>query len=304
MLTGPNPAAMGELPSGGRCSDGVRPSHQSVLRGAQGSPKSDSDRSRPEIICFDRVSKAFEVDGGQMLAVRDVSLTVREGEFVTLVGPSGYGKSTLLNMVAGIFAPTAGSVTYRGAQVRGFNRKVGYMTQSDLLPWRDVAGNIAVPLEIANAPKAAIRRKTEELIELTGLAGFGSRYPSQLSGGMRKRTALARLLAYDPETLLFDEPFAALDAQLRLRMQIEVRRIAQKLNKSILFVTHDLDEAVALADRCAIFTGRPGFIREILDIPLPRERDLMRLRHDPDYVRTTACLWDEMAPALEAGDAP
>jgi NitT/TauT family transport system ATP-binding protein len=259
----------------------------------------DSDPFGPEIIAFDRVSKSFDVDGGRMLAVSDVSLTVREGEFITLVGPSGCGKSTLLNMVAGIFPASSGSVTYRGAEVHGFNRRVGYMTQSDhLLPWRDVAGNIAVPLEIANAPKNVVKQKTEELIELTGLGGFGARYPSQLSGGMRKRTALARLLAYDPETLLFDEPFAALDAQLRLRMQIEVRRIAQRLKKSILFVTHDLDEAVALADRCAIFTGRPGTIKEVVQIPLARERDLLRLRHDRDYVEMTARLWDEMAPAI------
>lgn len=254
----------------------------------------------PEIISFKDVSKSF----GSLQAVQNINLQVREGEFITLVGPSGCGKSTLLNMTAGLFPATTGSVTYRGTPVKGFNRKVGYMTQSDhLLPWRDVAGNIAVPLEIAGMRKGEIKDRIEQLLELVGLKGFGENYPNQLSGGMRKRAALARLLAYDPETLLFDEPFAALDAQLRLKMQVEVRRIAAQLNKTILFVTHDLDEAVALADRCAIFTGRPGTIREILRIPLPRDRDLFRLRHDPDYVQLTARLWDEMAPAIHATEA-
>ncbi len=256
-------------------------------------------RFGPEIIHFDGVSKSF----GALEAVREISLKVHEGEFVTLVGPSGCGKSTLLNMVAGLFPPTSGKVTYRGRPVSGFNNKVGYMTQSDhLLPWRDVVGNIAVPLEIARMPKGERRDRIEELLELVGLKGFGDNYPNQLSGGMRKRAALARLLAYDPETLLFDEPFAALDAQLRLKMQIEIRRIAAQLNKSILFVTHDLDEAVALADRCVIFTGRPGTIKEVLPIGLPPDRDLYRLRHDPTYVALTARLWDEMAPAIHASE--
>jgi NitT/TauT family transport system ATP-binding protein len=257
-------------------------------------------RRGPPTIIYKDVSKSFKVATGMLEAVRNVNLEVFEGEFITLVGPSGCGKSTLLNMVAGMFAPTTGSVVYRGKAVNGFNRKVGYMTQSDhLLPWRTVVGNIAVPLEIAGFSRAQIQDRTAELIELVGLKGFAASYPTQLSGGMRKRTALARLLAYDPETLLFDEPFAALDAQLRLKMQIEVRAIAQRLKKSILFVTHDLDEAIALADRCAIFSGRPGTIREVIDVPLSPDRDLLRLRHDPQYVRLTARLWDEMAPTLE-----
>ncbi|APZ55259.1 ABC transporter ATP-binding protein [Salipiger abyssi] len=253
--------------------------------------------TRPEIIRYENVGKAF----GALQAVTDINLTVHEGEFITLVGPSGCGKSTLLNMAAGIFAPTSGAVSYRGEKVSAFNRKVGYMTQSDhLLHWRTVAGNIAVPLEIAGLSKKQIRDRIEDLLDLVGLKGFGDNYPNELSGGMRKRCALARLLAYDPETLLFDEPFAALDAQLRLKMQVEVRRIATQLKKSILFVTHDLDEAVALADRCAIFTSRPGTIREVLDIPLPPDRDLFHLRHNRDYVDLTARLWDEMAPAISA----
>lgn len=257
---------------------------------------------RPTVIAYADVGKIFATNDKRIEAVRAIDLTVREGEFITLVGPSGCGKSTLLNMVAGIFPPTTGRVTYRGQPVKGYNGKVGYMTQNDhLLPWRDVAGNIAVPLEITNTPKPQLRAKVAELIEFVGLTGFANSYPSQLSGGMRKRTVLARLLAYDPETLLLDEPFAALDAQLRLRLQIELRRIARTLRKTVLFVTHDLDEAVALADRCAIFTPRPGTIRKVIDIPLPPDRNLLRLRHDKDYVALTAQLWDEMAPVIVTG---
>lgn len=256
-----------------------------------------TQKRRPELVVFEEVSKSF----GSLQAVQNISLKVFEGEFLTLVGPSGCGKSTLLNMTAGLFSPTSGKVTYRGELVQPYNQKVGYMTQSDhLLHWRTVARNIAVPLEIARLSKAKIKNRVDELLELVGLSGFGGSYPSELSGGMRKRCALARLLAYDPETLLFDEPFAALDAQLRLKMQMEIRRIVAQLNKTVLFVTHDLDEAVALGDRCVVFTGRPGTINEVIDISLPQERDLFSIRHNPHYAELTARLWDEMAP--EAGE--
>jgi len=250
---------------------------------------------------FEAVGKSFATNQGEVIAVQDVGLAVAEGEFVTLVGPSGCGKSTLLNMTAGLFQPSQGQVRYRGKPVTTYNLDTGYMTQHDhLLPWRDVVGNIMVPLEIRGVPRAEARERVRELMALVGLSGFESSYPSQLSGGMRKRTALARLLAYNPETLLLDEPFAALDAQLRLAMQIELRRLCRSLRKTVLFVTHDLDEAVALADRCVVFTPRPGRIRRIVDVPLPAERDLMRLRHDPAYVQLTAELWDMMAPDLAA----
>lgn len=174
------------------------------------------------------------------------------------------------------------------------------MTQNDhLLPWRDVAGNIAVPLEIAGRSKDDMHERVRVLIAMVGLIGFEKSYPSQLSGGMRKRTALARLLAYDPETLLLDEPFAALDAQLRLRMQIELLAICRRLGKTVLFVTHDLDEAVTLADRVIVFGGRPGRIVRVVESPLSRDRDLMKLRHDPQYGEMTTELWDLLAPAVE-----
>ena len=251
------------------------------------------------LIAFRGVGKTFRTSERTVRAVENVDLEVGRGEFVTLVGPSGCGKSTLLNMTAGLFHPTEGSVRYAGREVTGYNLRTGYMTQNDhLLPWRDVAGNIAVPLEINGRPRSEARDRVQQLVELVGLAGFEKSYPAQLSGGMRKRTALARLLAYDPETLLMDEPFAALDAQLRLNMQIELLSISRRLGKTILFVTHDLDEAVALADRVVVFSPRPGTIRRIVESPLPRDRDLLRLRHDPSYVALTAELWDMIAPTL------
>jgi NitT/TauT family transport system ATP-binding protein len=251
------------------------------------------------LVKFTDVSKTFGSGHGTVRAVENVNLEIRRGELITIVGPSGCGKSTLLNMTAGLFRPSAGAVFYDGTEVTAYNLKTGYITQNDhLLPWRDVAANIAVPMEIQGMSRSRIKRRIEELVELVGLKGFERSYPSQLSGGMRKRTALARLLAYDPETLLMDEPFAALDAQLRLNMQIELLRISRRLHKTIIFVTHDLDEAVALCDRCVVFSPRPGTIRNVVASPLPRERDLLQLRHNHDYLALTAGLWDLITPTL------
>jgi NitT/TauT family transport system ATP-binding protein len=260
------------------------------------------------LIAFRGVGKTFRADGRSVEAVRGEDLDVMRGEFVALVGPSGCGKSTLLNMTAGLFPPSLGEVRYGGRPVTGINLLTGYMTQNDhLLPWRTVAANIQVPLEIRGRPRGEMRDKVASLMELVGLAGFERSYPAQLSGGMRKRAALARLLAYDPETLLLDEPFAALDAQLRLNMQVELLRLSRQLGKTVLFVTHDLDEAAALCDRCVVFSPRPGTIRRVLDSPLPRERDLLRLRRDPRWQEMAAELWDLITPMLAAareGRAP
>nr|WP_258232560.1 ABC transporter ATP-binding protein [Pseudomonas brassicacearum] len=252
------------------------------------------------LIQFADVSKSFTVKGVPKQASHSINLAIRKGEVVTVVGPSGCGKSTLLNMVAGLFTPTTGQVIYDGKPVTGINGRTGYMTQSDhLLPWRDVASNIAVPLEIRGLSKAERQSRVQELVKLVGLEGFERSYPSQLSGGMRKRAALARLLAYDPETLLMDEPFAALDAQLRMRMQTELFRLSRRLNKTVIFVTHDLDEAVALGDRCLIFAGRPGTVVKDVPIPLGDERNILQLRKDPRYHQLCGDLWDFMSPSLQ-----
>jgi NitT/TauT family transport system ATP-binding protein len=254
--------------------------------------------ARP-LIEFSGVAKHFFVGGELRPAVEGVDLQVRPGELVTLVGPSGCGKSTLLNMAAGMFQPTRGTVRYGGQDVTGLNYSVGYMTQQDhLLPWRSVVDNIALPLELRGEARDRRVARAQDLVALVGLEGFERHFPSQVSGGMRKRCALARLLAYDPETLLMDEPFGALDAQLRLGLQAELLRVVRSLGKTVLFVTHDLDEAISMGDRCAVFQGRPGRIAEIIDVDLPAERDLLTLRFEPRYVELTQRLWRRMAPDL------
>ncbi len=253
------------------------------------------DTSVP-IVEFRNASKSF----GAMQVLQDVDLKIRPGEFVCLLGPSGCGKSTLLNLTAGLLQPSKGSAHYRGEKITGINVKTGYMTQNDhLLPWRTVRRNIAVPLELAGWSKADTRRRTDELLKKVGLEAFADSYPSQLSGGMRKRCALARILAYDPETLLLDEPFGALDAQLRLLLQIELRNIVRESGKSVLFVTHDVDEAVALADRCVVFSARPASVRHVINFDLPEDRDLKTLRYNPKYQEECARLWKLLTPELD-----
>lgn len=264
--------------------------------------------SRPPVAQFISVSKSFPQSGGPvMVAVDEVELEVMEGDIVTILGPSGCGKSTLLNMLAGIFPASSGQVLYRGRPVTALNPKAGYMTQSDhLLPWRTIAGNVRAPLEILRMERGAADRRVAGLLETVGLSGFAGSYPSQVSGGMRKRTALARLLAYDPEALLLDEPFVALDAQLRLAMQSELRSLCRRLNKTMLFVTHDVDEAVGLGDRCVVFTARPGRIRTTVEIDLPPDRDLLAVRRLPRFAALTAELWELMShtPAPVIGPVP
>jgi len=272
-----------------------------VLKNAVNFEPVGAKAAAPTVISFRDVSKSFTVKGVTKQASHSINVDIQQGQVVTIIGPSGCGKSTLLNMVAGLFAPTTGEVVYRGEQVAGINGRTGYMTQSDhLLPWRDVASNIATPLEIQGVPKAQRQARIAELMALVGLTGNEKAYPSQLSGGMRKRAALARLLAYDPETLLMDEPFAALDAQLRLRMQTELFKLSRQLKKTVLFVTHDLDEAVALGDRCLIFSGRPGTIVRDVPIPLGDDRNILQLRKDPRYHELCGDLWEFITPDHDA----
>ncbi|WP_133860769.1 MULTISPECIES: ABC transporter ATP-binding protein [Pseudomonas] len=272
-----------------------------VLKNASPREPIGSIAPAPTVISFRNVAKAFTVKGVAKQASHSINVDIQQGQVVTIVGPSGCGKSTLLNMVAGLFAPTEGQVLYTGQPVKGINGRTGYMTQSDhLLPWRDVVGNIAVPLEIRGVGKTERQARIRELVALVGLEGHEKAYPSQLSGGMRKRAALARLLAYDPETLLMDEPFAALDAQLRMRMQTELFKLSRQLKKTVLFVTHDLDEAVALGDRCLIFSGRPGTIVRDVTIPLGDERNILQLRKDPRYHQLCGDLWEFITPSQDA----
>lgn len=254
---------------------------------------------REPFISFDGVQKRFKVSGREVVVVHNVSLDIARGEIITLVGPSGCGKSVLLNMIAGLYDPSEGVVHYGGAAVKGVNNRVGYMTKADhLLPWRSIAGNIAAPLEIGLRSQSDIDRRVEELLTLVGLSGFGSSHPNEISDDMCKRATMARLLAGDPETLLMDDPFGALDAEMRLPLQAELLRLCKKLKKTVLFVTHDVDEAITLADRCVVLAGRPGTIDHVIDVPLSQPRNLEQLRGDPHYVELCANLWQRLSPDI------
>jgi NitT/TauT family transport system ATP-binding protein len=257
-----------------------------------------------DFIKLDRVTKSFYRDETEIPALSPTTLSVQRQEFVALVGPSGCGKSTILNMVSGLLKPTEGRVFYDGAVIGDLNRRVGYMTQKDtLLPWRTVLDNIGSPLELAchKASKSERADRVRQMIELVGLIGFEKHYPNELSGGMRRRVALARMLVYDPETLLMDEPFGALDAQLKLVMHDEIQRIVGVGRKTVLFVTHDLGEAIALADRVAVFSSRPGQLKAVRPVKLPRPRDVFRIRFAPEFTKLHEELWDELKDEVRKG---
>ena len=225
-------------------------------------------------------------------ALKDFDLDVRPGEFFTILGPSGCGKSTFLSMLAGLSRKTGGSITIDGRAAEGINQHQGVVFQGyALFPWRTVLRNIEVGLEIRKVPKAERRRTAQEFLELVGLAGFGHRYPHELSGGMRQRVAIARSLAYNPDLLLMDEPFAALDAQTREILQSELLRIWELHQKTIVFITHSLDEAIYLSDRIAVMTHRPGRIKAILDVPLPRPR-APEIRNSTAFVQLRQQAWE------------
>lgn len=243
------------------------------------------------------VTKSFEARGKHVQALRPVDLQVAVGEFVALIGPSGCGKSTVLNMISGISGPTSGHVLYDGQEVREINHRVGYMTQKDtLLPWRTAADNIGIALELAcsSTSPAERRDRVAQMVELVGLGGFEQHFPGELSGGMRKRVALARTLIYQPQTLLMDEPFGALDAQLKLVMHAELLRITQMQSITVVFVTHDLGEAISLADRVVVFGGRPGAVKAVRQIDIPRPRDAFHVRFTPQFARLHEDLWEQL----------
>ena len=240
------------------------------------------------------LTKQFVKDDLGIVALRDLSLEIEEGRFVTVLGRSGCGKSTMLNVMSGLMAPTSGVVRFRDEPVTGPRTEVGYLTQSDtLMPWRDVRRNVEMPMEIKGVEAKERRERAADLIERVGLTGFGRHYPRELSGGMRRRASLARMLAGGPEVLLLDEPFGALDAQLRFVLQAELLRLWQGSGQTVVFVTHDIEEALLLGDRIVVL-GRVG--RVVLDKPidLPRPRDADELRVDPQFV----ALHKEMAEAL------
>jgi NitT/TauT family transport system ATP-binding protein len=246
------------------------------------------------------VTKRFTTAAGTITALDNISFSVGEGEFVSLVGPSGCGKSTLTNIVAGLIAADSGVVRLHGEPIRGVSRRVGYtFQQTSLLPWRTVLDNVALGLELRGTAPALIRERADAALAQVGLAQFAGAFPHQLSGGMSKRAEIARVLAIDPELLLMDEPFGALDAQTRATMQNHLLHLLQTMRKTVLFITHDLEEAVLLSDRVVTLSARPGRIRDQHRITLRRPRDARTARLDPDFAPHLKAVWDDIEPSAE-----
>lgn len=264
------------------------------------------------LIRVEDVSKQFGRSRDGVEALRDVSLSLEEGSFTTILGPSGCGKSTLLRLAAGLSQPTSGRVTLDGREILEPNPRTGMVFQQPvLLRWRNVLRNVLLPAEILDLNSRELRGRALELLEMAGLTGFENRMPYELSGGMQQRVALCRALVFNPDVLLMDEPFGALDALTREEMCLELLRIWEVERKTVLFVTHDIAEAIMLADQVVVMTPRPGKIAQIVDVGLPRPRDasvqysaqfqqlaerlrrLVGTRHAPDVSRTAAA---EVAP--------
>jgi NitT/TauT family transport system ATP-binding protein len=247
------------------------------------------------------LAKVFRDGAREVAAVAPVSFDVRDGEFIALVGPSGCGKSTILNMIAGLIAPTAGTVEIDGKVVSGVPARVGYVFQKDtVFPWRTVARNIALGLEYQGVPAAERSRRVEAAIRVAGLEGFEEAFPATLSGGMRQRVALLRTLVVDPQILLMDEPFGALDTHTKINLHGELLALWEAQQQTVVFVTHDLSEAITLADRVVVMSRRPGRVRMIHEVKLPRPRDVIRLRETAEYAREYGEVWHVLGQEFAA----
>lgn len=251
------------------------------------------------------LGRVFDSDRGQVVALESVDLTVREGDFVTLVGPSGCGKSTVLNVVVGLLEPSSGEKLFRGKPSSGVNHSIGYVTQADnLFPWRTVLENVTFGLQIRGIGTKSSRTDTAmELLHRVGLDGFENHFRHELSGGMRQRVNIVRTLAYEPQVILLDEPFGPLDAQTRLQLQsllMELR--AERPDTTFIFITHDLGEAIALGDRVAVMSARPGRIRDIVEVDLDEPRDVYTITTDPTFRRLYDALWENLAEEMRGGE--
>ncbi|QGK70034.1 ATP-binding cassette domain-containing protein [Allosaccharopolyspora coralli] len=263
------------------------------------------------IIDFHGVSKSFRVrpDKGEQDAelsvLEDVDLRINSGELAVIVGPSGSGKSTMLDLLAGLTEPTRGEIRLDGTPITGPGLDRGVVFQQyALLPWRTAHGNIEFGLEAKKVPTQQRRERALEYLELVGLAGFEDRYPHELSGGMKQRVAIARSLAFDPEVLLMDEPFAALDAQTREILQEELLNIWHRTGKTIVFITHGIDEAVYLGQRVAVLSARPGRIKQVVDIELRDRTEHDDIRSEPEFAHYRHQVWSLVRSEVEAGNGP
>ena len=255
------------------------------------------------VIKVQNVSKIFHTPSqANLSALTDIELDVRPGEFVTVVGPSGCGKSTLLKLIAGFSPVSAGRILFQGDEVRGLNTRVGYVPQeSKLFPWLTVEENVGFGLSPKRFSKADRERQVDYFIKLAGLSGFEKYYPAQLSGGMGKRASIIRALAYEPPVILMDEPFGPLDAQTRMVLQDELLKIWEQKRQTIVFVTHDLVEAVALADRVVVMTHRPGKIKDVIKINMARPRDIFEIHRQEGFDDAYGRLWEIFRHELHIG---
>ncbi|OZB78475.1 MAG: mannosyltransferase [Microbacterium sp. 14-71-5] len=248
------------------------------------------------------LTKRFLTPKGQTFtAIRDVTLSVEPGQFCAIVGPTGCGKSTTLAQVSGLERPSAGSVSVGGRIVDGITHGVSYMFQADsLFPWKTVLNNVMVGPVLTGTPKKEATVLALDWLRRVGLAGFEDRYPHQLSGGMRKRVAMAAALINRPRILLMDEPFGALDVQTKAIMQTELLQLWEESRPSVLFITHDLDEAVALADRVVIMTSSPGTVKDVFEIDLPRPRgDVQQIRHEGRFLELQGQIWESLREEVD-----
>jgi len=264
-----------------------------------------SEESEGEVVLeFSGIRQVFPAPGGGApLTVLDgISFKVRRGEFVAVIGPSGCGKSTLLQMAAGLLAPSEGWVAHGGRRIQGVNREVGFVPQqAQLFPWKTLIQNVEFPLELRGAPPGERRRRAEAAIAAVDLAGFEAHYPYQLSGGMQKRASLARMLVYSPDVILMDEPFGALDAQTRMTMQNDLQTLVGESGAAVLFVTHDIAEAIMLADHVVVLSRRPT--RQLAGVPidLPRPRNVFEPFAVPGFAETYEQIWRVFRDEIETG---
>lgn len=271
-------------------------------------PESSTDHASDyalELLDITCTFRGREDAGQSYTAVGDTTLRIRAGEFVSVVGPTGCGKSTLLNIGAGLLPPTSGTVKVFGQPLQGINTRAGYMFQTEaLMPWRSATANVMVGLQYRGVPDGEARVQAQAWLERVGLSGFGDRYPHQLSGGMRKRTALAQVLALDPDIILMDEPFSALDIQTRQLMENEVLDLWAAKKKAVLFITHDLDEAIAMSDRVVVLSAGPATVPmgEFV-IDLPRPRNVAEVRTQPRFIELHTQIWDVLRDEVLKGYA-
>ncbi|TJX13740.1 ABC transporter ATP-binding protein [Tissierella creatinini] len=242
------------------------------------------------------ISHYYESKDGKLVhALNNINLSVKEGEFLAIVGSSGCGKSTLLHIMSGIINPTKGQVLVSGEPLSFTKHRIGYISQSDtLIPWRKIIDNVAVGLEVRGIQKKERHRIARELMETSGLSGFEDKYPYELSGGMRKRAIIIRALATNPEIIFMDEPFGPLDVFTKELLQDEILKIWEERKNTIVYITHDIAEAITLADRIILMSYRPSNIKAEYEVNLPRPRDIKEDKHSKDFVELEKCIWEEI----------